>query len=89
MPLSPRPPAPPTAPICCGATVASPVAPLPAAIAGYPHITLPMGMIQGLPVGISFFGRAWSEPKLLGIAYAFEQLTHARKAPRFIDSLEG
>ncbi|MCK7532930.1 MAG: amidase family protein [Marinilabiliales bacterium] len=42
----------------------------PAAIAGYPNITVPMGLVEGLPVGISFFGRAWSEPLLLEIAYA-------------------
>jgi amidase len=53
----------------------------PAAISGYPNITVPMGFVEGLPVGISFFGRAWSEPMLLEIAYAFEQGTKARKAP--------
>lgn len=55
----------------------------PAARSGYPNITLPMGYIDGLPVGISFFGRAWSEPELIEIAYSFEQLTKARKAPEF------
>jgi amidase len=55
----------------------------PAAISGYPNITVPMGFIKGLPVGISFFGLAWSEPKLLKIAYAFEQATNHRKAPEF------
>ncbi len=55
----------------------------PAARAGYPNITLPMGYIDGLPVGISIFGRAWSEPKLIEIAYAFEQATKVRKAPGF------
>jgi len=55
----------------------------PAAIAGYPSITVSAGFVFGLPVGISFFGRAWSEPTLLKIAYAFEQATHARKAPQF------
>ena len=53
----------------------------PAARAGYPNITVPMGYIDGLPVGISFFGRAWSEPLLLEIAYGFEQATNVRKAP--------
>ena len=56
----------------------------PAAISGYPSITVPMGFIQGLPVGISFFGRAWSEPLLIGLAYDYEQGTHHRKAPRFL-----
>ncbi len=55
----------------------------PAARAGYPHITVPMGYIDGLPVGISFFGRAWSEPVLLEMAYAYEQNTRHRKAPEF------
>ncbi|MAL19239.1 MAG: amidase [Balneola sp.] len=55
----------------------------PAARSGYPNITVPMGYIDGLPVGISFFGRAWSEPQLLEIAYAFEQATNVRKAPQF------
>ncbi|MGN8224645.1 amidase [Gracilimonas sp. BCB1] len=53
----------------------------PAARAGYPNITVPMGFIDGLPVGISFFGRAWSEPELIEIAYGFEQATKVRKAP--------
>lgn len=59
----------------------------PAAISGYPNITVPMGFVHGLPVGISFFGRAWSEPVLLRIAYAFEQETKHRKAPGFRESL--
>ncbi len=54
----------------------------PAAIAGYPNITLPMGYIDGLPVGINFFGTAWSEPVLIELAYAFEQATLVRKAPK-------
>jgi len=58
------------------------------AVAGYPHITVPMGEVQGLPVGISFIGPAWSESKLIGMAYAFEQRTHARKAPRYLQSVE-
>lgn len=55
----------------------------PAAIAGYPNITVPMGLVDGLPVGISFFGRAWSEPLLLEIAYAYEAGTKYRTAPTF------
>jgi amidase len=55
-----------------------------AAIAGYPSITVPMGFIDDLPVGVSFFGRAWSEPVLLQIAYAFEQGTKVRKAPKYL-----
>ena len=56
----------------------------PAAIAGYPNITVPMGFIEDLPVGISFFGRAWSEPVLLEIAYSYEIGTNHRKAPLFL-----
>ena len=55
----------------------------PAAEAGYPSITVPAGYASGLPVGISFFGRAWSEPTLIGIAYAFEQAANARHAPTY------
>jgi amidase len=55
-----------------------------AAVAGYPNITVPAGFISGLPVGMSFFGRAWTEPVLLGIAYGFEQASRARRAPRFL-----
>lgn len=54
-----------------------------AAWAGYPNITIPMGDIHGLPVGLSFFGRAWSEPILIEIAYGFEQRTNARIIPTF------
>jgi amidase len=59
----------------------------PAAMAGYPHITVPAGFIFGLPVGISFFGAAWSEPALLKFAYAFEQSTRIRKAPRMLSTV--
>jgi amidase len=54
-----------------------------AAISGYPNITVPVGSIEGLPVGVSFFGRAWSEPVLLEIAYAYEKASLHRKAPEF------
>jgi len=57
-----------------------------AAVAGYPDITVPAGFLFGLPVGISFFGRAWSEPMLLRIAYGFEQMIKARKAPQFLQT---
>ena len=59
----------------------------PAAIAGYPDISVPMGFVSGLPVGISFFGGAWTEPTLLRIAYAFEQATNHRQAPTFAPTL--
>jgi len=59
----------------------------PAAMAGYPNITVPMGFVDGLPVGISFFGRAWSEPLLIEIAYSWEQGTKYRKAPEFLPAL--
>jgi amidase len=56
------------------------------AVAGYPRVTVPAGFVRGLPVGISFMGAAWSEPRLIGLAYAFEQMVQARQVPRFIPS---
>ncbi len=55
----------------------------PAAVAGYPAITVPAGLVRGLPVGLTFVGPAWSERELLGMAYAFEQVTRARRVPTF------
>ncbi|HTC55120.1 MAG TPA: amidase [Candidatus Sulfotelmatobacter sp.] len=58
-----------------------------AAVAGYPNINVTAGFISGLPVGISFFGRAWSEPTLIRLAFAFEQTVKARQAPRFLSTI--
>jgi len=52
-------------------------------VAGYPHVTVPAGLEHGLPIGISFFGRAWSEATLIKLAFAYEQATKHRKAPTF------
>jgi amidase len=60
----------------------------PAAVAGYPHVTVPMGFVRGLPVGLSFVGRAWSEATLLKLAYAFEQAAPARKQPTFAATVD-
>ena len=59
-----------------------------AAVAGYPNINVPAGFVFGMPVGVSFFGRAWSEPTLIKIAYAFEQTTRVRKPPQFLATIE-
>src|SRR3954470_5516601 len=55
----------------------------PAAVAGYPSVTVPAGFVHGLPVGVSFIGRAWREPKLITLAYAYEQATKHRRPPTF------
>ena len=58
----------------------------PAAMAGYPHITVPMGQVHGLPVGFSFFGTAYTEPQMITLGYAFEQATKKRAAPKFVQN---
>jgi amidase len=58
------------------------------AVAGYPDLTVPMGYVHGLPVGLSFIGPAWSDARMLALGYAFEQATHARKVPNYLPSLE-
>ena len=59
-----------------------------AAVAGYPHLTVPMGAVMGLPVGLSIIGPAWSEARLLGYGYAYEQAAKAKQTPHFLPSIE-
>jgi amidase len=59
-----------------------------AAVAGYPHLTVPAGYILGLPVGLSFFAKAWQEPTLIKLAFAFEQATKMRKPPEFLATIK-
>jgi amidase len=66
-----------------GGTASAPGPSTVTSVAGYPHITVPMGYVRGLPVGMSFFGRAWSEPTLIKLAYAYEQATKHRHPPTF------
>jgi amidase len=60
---------------------------VPAAAAGYPSITVPAGDVAGLPVGILFMGAAWSNARLLSLAFAFEQLVQARRTPQFLPEI--
>jgi amidase len=66
-----------------GGTASAPGPSTVTSVAGYPHVTVPMGFASGLPVGISFFGRAWSEPTLIKLAYSYEQATKHRRPPTF------
>jgi amidase len=60
----------------------------PAAVAGYPSVTVPAGFVFGLPIGLLFFGRAWSEASLIRMAHAFEQTTRSRRPPRFLPTAD-
>jgi len=59
-----------------------------AAVAGYPHLTVPMGFVDGLPVGMSFIGGKWQDQQVLSFGYAFEQATQARRDPEFAPSVD-
>jgi amidase len=59
-----------------------------AAIAGYPHLTVPMGNVRGLPVGLSFIGAKWDDARILALGYAYEQASHMRVEPRLLPSIE-
>lgn len=59
-----------------------------AAVAGYPHLTVPMGAVKGLPVGLSFIGPKWSDALILSLGYAYEQASHARVAPQYAPAIE-
>jgi amidase len=61
---------------------------IPACVSGYPHITVPAGFFRGLPIGLSFFGAAWSEPVLLRFAYGFESAGKARRKPAFAPTVD-
>jgi amidase len=74
--------------IIAGDQIAGSVASL-AAVSGYPHLTVPMGDVRGMPVGISFVGRAWSDASLLAIGAAYERAAHARRPPTYAPSIEG